>query len=63
MLYHQFFGLSRNLPQGGGFAISEASKVSGLSLWIGTRLSALQVLPPFAIMVIVCIMAAAVTEV
>jgi len=48
---------------GGGFAISEASKVSGLSLWIGRQLSALQVLPPFAIMVIICVMAATITEV
>jgi hypothetical protein len=39
---------------GSGFALSDASKVSGLSKWLGGHLSALQVLPPFAILVIVC---------
>ncbi|KAI9557042.1 hypothetical protein GHT06_016839 [Daphnia sinensis] len=48
---------------GGGFAISDASKISGLSTWLGSQLAGLSVLPPFAIMMIICIMTAAVTEV
>ena len=48
---------------GAGFALSDASKVSGLSLWLGQRLTQLEVLPPFAIMLIICIMTASITEV
>ncbi|XP_046438107.1 solute carrier family 13 member 5-like isoform X1 [Daphnia pulex] len=48
---------------GGGFAISDASKISGLSTWLGAQLSVLSVLPPFIIMLTICIMTAAVTEV
>lgn len=48
---------------GGGFAISDASKISGLSTWLGSQLAGLSALPPFAIMLIICIMTAAVTEV
>lgn len=49
--------------KGGGFAISDASKISGLSTWLGSQLAGLSALPPFAIMLIICIMTAAVTEV
>jgi len=48
---------------GAGFALSDASKVSGLSVWLGTKLTSLEVLPPFALMLVICIMTAAVTEV
>ncbi|GAB6030174.1 hypothetical protein CHUAL_005850 [Chamberlinius hualienensis] len=48
---------------GGGFSMAEASKVSGLSAWLGQQLVPLHVLPPAAIVVVVCIMTAAVTEV
>jgi len=34
---------------GGGFALAFAFEQSGLSVWIGTRLSVLEVLPPFFI--------------
>ena len=48
---------------GGGFAISEASKVSGLSVWIGRNLSVLATLPPIAIMILLCLLASLMTEV
>ena len=37
--------------------------MSGLSQWLGEQLSVLKAIPPFATMLIVCLMAAAVTEV
>jgi len=48
---------------GGGYAISDASKVSGLSIWIGQSLSGLAALPPIAIMILMCLMASTLTEV
>ena len=48
---------------GGGFALSHATEASGLSAWLGEQLSGLSVLPPFAIMLIVCVMTAMITEV
>lgn len=48
---------------GGGFSMAEASKVSGLSRWMGQQLLPLQVLPPAAIAFVVSIMTAAFTEV
>ena len=48
---------------GGGFALSDASEASGLSPWLGEQLTALRDLPPFVIMLIICIMTATVTEV
>ena len=48
---------------GGGFALSDASKESGLSAWLGTQLAGLGDLPPLAIMFIICIMTATVTEI
>lgn len=47
---------------GGGYVVSEASKVSGLSLSIGNSLSSLATLPPFAVMFITCFLASMVTE-
>ena len=49
--------------EGGGFALSDASRDSGLSAWLGEQLSGLRVLPPFVIMLIICIMTVIVTEV
>lgn len=48
---------------GGGYAISDASKVSGLSHWIGHHLSALSFLPPIVIMGLMCLLASLITEV
>lgn len=48
---------------GGGFALSDATKESGLSDWIGQQLTGLSVLPPFVIMLIICIITATITEV
>jgi len=48
---------------GGGFAISDASEKSGLSQWIGDQLSGLENLPDPAILIIVMVLTALVTEV
>jgi len=48
---------------GGGFALAEASKRSGLSVWIGKELGVLGSLPDWAMVVIVCILVAALTEI
>lgn len=48
---------------GGGFALSDATQESGLSDWIGQQLTGLSVLPPFVIMLIICIITATITEV
>lgn len=48
---------------GGGFALSDASEKSGLSLWLGEQLAGLQSLPPFLIIFIICVMTATITEV
>ncbi|KAK2715926.1 hypothetical protein QYM36_010483 [Artemia franciscana] len=48
---------------GGGFALSDATKVSGLSEFLGSQLEGLKVLPDFAILFLVCIMVATVTEI
>ena len=65
---HGFLTIVENFQRyfligGGGFALSDASKVSGLSTWIGAQLAGLSVLPPFLIMFIICIMTATITEV
>ena len=51
------------LLQGSGFALSDACQKSSLSTWLGGELSVLNVLPPFAIMFLVCLMTAMITEV
>ena len=48
---------------GGGFAMADASKASNLSSYLGEQLSSLEHLPPAAIVGIVSIMTAMVTEV
>ena len=48
---------------GGGYAISDASKISGLSHWIGHHLSGLSFLPPIVIMGLMCFLASMMTEV
>ncbi|XP_033631907.1 solute carrier family 13 member 5-like isoform X1 [Asterias rubens] len=48
---------------GGGFALAEACKVSGLSEWIGDQFIVLDVLPPYAIALVVSVIIAAFTEV
>ena len=48
---------------GAGFAISDASKKSGLSHWLGNGLKTLKVLPPFALLLVNCIMTTALTEI
>lgn len=49
--------------KGGGFALSDASNESGLSVWMGDQLNGLRNLPPVAILLIVMIMSATITEV
>ncbi|XP_068749614.1 Na(+)/citrate cotransporter-like isoform X2 [Montipora capricornis] len=48
---------------GSGFALAEACKVSGLSNWLGIQLAHLNAIPPYAIVVIVCVMITTFTEV
>ncbi len=43
--------------------MSDATQKSGLSEWIGQQLTSLSVLPPFVIMLIICIITATITEV
>lgn len=52
-----------SLFTGSGFALSDASKISGLSKWLGHQLSALQVLPPFSILIICCMLTTWMTEI
>lgn len=59
----QRFPWSVLLLLGGGFAISDASKASGLSFMLANHLSALAALPPFAVMFLVCLLASAMTEI
>ena len=47
---------------GGGFALSKASKVSGLSRWMGLQLQVLQGLSPWLIITIICVGTALATE-
>lgn len=48
---------------GSGFALSDASKTSGLSKWLGLQLSALEALPPFSILIICCMLTTWMTEI
>lgn len=59
----QRFPWSVLLLLGGGYAISDASKVSGLSIMLAHYLSALAALPPFAVMFLMCLLASAMTEI
>jgi di/tricarboxylate transporter len=49
--------------EGGGYALSEATKVSHLDQWLGNKLIALNALPPFAIMIVTSFITSSVTEV
>ena len=48
---------------GGGFVLADASKQSGLSHWVGNQLRVLDVLPDYAIVLVICVMTGVVTEV
>lgn len=48
---------------GGGYALSEATKVSHLDDWMGNQLIGLNSLPPFVIMMLACLITSSVTEV
>ncbi|XP_076333226.1 Na(+)/citrate cotransporter-like [Tachypleus tridentatus] len=48
---------------GGGFALSEGAKKSGLSDWVGHQLVHLSVLSPEVIIIVLCLMTASITEV
>ncbi|NXW85596.1 S13A2 protein, partial [Alopecoenas beccarii] len=47
---------------GGGFALAKGSEESGLSAWLGTKLTPLQQIPHPAIAVLLCLLVAAFTE-
>ncbi|KAF5916135.1 hypothetical protein HPG69_003210 [Diceros bicornis minor] len=47
---------------GGGFALAKGSEQSGLSQWLGDKLTPLQNVPPPAIALILCLLVAAFTE-
>ncbi|XP_062867103.1 solute carrier family 13 member 5a [Trichomycterus rosablanca] len=47
---------------GGGFALAKGSEDSGLSSWLGSQMTPLQTIPPWAIAIIVCLMIATFTE-
>ena len=48
---------------GGGFVLADASKNSGLSDWVGNQLKVLDILPDYAIVLVICVMTGLVTEV
>ncbi|MBN3323745.1 S13A1 protein, partial [Atractosteus spatula] len=48
---------------GGGFALAEGTKVSGLSMWVGNQLTPLASLPVLATIVLSCLIVTTVTEV
>ncbi|XP_075888152.1 Na(+)/citrate cotransporter-like [Nelusetta ayraudi] len=47
---------------GGGFALAKGSEVSGLSSWLGSQMTPLQSIPPWAIAVILCLLITVFTE-
>ncbi|NXS83940.1 S13A2 protein, partial [Erpornis zantholeuca] len=47
---------------GGGFALAKGSEESGLSEWLGTKLTPLQSIPPAAIAFLLCLLIATFTE-
>jgi solute carrier family 13 (sodium-dependent dicarboxylate transporter), member 2/3/5 len=48
---------------GGGFALADAFQVSGLSQWVGSRITFLSSLPPIAMIAVVCFVMTFMTEV
>lgn len=48
---------------GGGFALADAFQTSGLSEWVGTRITFLSSLPPVAMVAVVCFIMTFMTEV
>ena len=48
---------------GGGFALAHAFQTSGLSEWVGTRITFLSSLPPVAMIAVVCFLMTFMTEV
>ncbi|XP_072909185.1 Na(+)/citrate cotransporter-like [Hemitrygon akajei] len=47
---------------GGGFALAKGSEVSGLSSWLGSQLAPLEAIPPWAIVILLCLLIATFTE-
>ncbi|KAM3935010.1 solute carrier family 13 member 2 [Leptodactylus fuscus] len=47
---------------GGGFALAKGSEESGLSTWLGDKLTPLQSIPPVAIALVLCLLVATFTE-
>ncbi|XP_053560567.1 solute carrier family 13 member 2-like [Bombina bombina] len=47
---------------GGGFALAKGSEESGLSIWLGDKLTPLQSIPPAAIVLVLCLLVAIFTE-
>ncbi|KAM4726652.1 LOW QUALITY PROTEIN: solute carrier family 13 member 5a [Anableps anableps] len=47
---------------GGGFALAKGSEESGLSHWLGTQMTPLHSIPPWAIAIILCLLIATFTE-
>ncbi|TDH05423.1 hypothetical protein EPR50_G00142500 [Perca flavescens] len=47
---------------GGGFALAKGSEESGLSLWLGSQMTPLRSIPPWAIAAVLCLLVATFTE-
>ncbi|XP_042371957.1 solute carrier family 13 member 5-like [Plectropomus leopardus] len=47
---------------GGGFALAKGSEESGLSRWLGTQMTPLHSIPPWAIAIVLCLLVATFTE-
>ncbi|KAG9485940.1 hypothetical protein GDO78_008826 [Eleutherodactylus coqui] len=47
---------------GGGFALAKGSEESGLSVWLGQKLTPLESIPPVAIALVLCLLVATFTE-
>nr|XP_061812982.1 solute carrier family 13 member 1-like [Nerophis lumbriciformis] len=60
--FQAFMPWKVSLLVGGGFALAEGTKVSGLSRWVSELLSPLSSLPPLATVTVACIIITMVTE-
>ncbi|KAJ8280803.1 hypothetical protein GJAV_G00059150 [Gymnothorax javanicus] len=47
---------------GGGFALAKGSEVSGLSRWLGNQMTPLEAIPPWATVIILCLLLSFFTE-